>query len=533
MPATRTAFLAAVGLAGLLLTFHPTIFSGFDRMQPEAGDVLLNNYFLEHTYRWAFDSDYPYTFWSPGFYFPTPNTFTYSETLIGTAPLYWLLRTGFSETVACQLWIMVTYALNFLAMVVVLRWFGVNAILTAAGAYLFAFGLVRVDHLTQQQLMPHYFSPFAVWYAWTFVREPSVRRWWLLITLWVLQVFASLHLGWFLGFGLLIFAIWALIVEPGSGNRFRQFGARRPVAALVPLLVAGAVVGAYARNYYRGTPGDRSYLEAAMYCPYPDGWVVATPGSLWADHLTPRNVNDFSEKMLFQGVVLDAVFLAAGWYAWRRRPVSRGLVFCTLGTTVVLALVVTRWGGNLSLWFLVHQVVPGANAFRAVGRVALVAYMFGTIGGLVGVQSLFTEKVRNPRIRSVIFGLIAALMIVEQVRPRPESFDKRDFFEPVESLVPQLTGINAGHVVYDEAVLYYRHHIFAMWAGMRAKVPVMNGFSGANPPGYPGLTKQATIDELAQALGPNWSGRLAVIEWGPPVRRRVYQVESGKLVKSQ
>jgi hypothetical protein len=533
MPATRTAFLAAVGLAGLLLTFHPTILSGFDRMQPEAGDVLLNNYFLEHTYRWAFDADYPYSYWSPGFFYPAPKTFTYSETLVGTAPLYWLLRVGVSETVACQLWILITYALNFVAMVVVLRWFGVNAILTAAGAYLFAFGLVRVDHLTQQQLMPHYFSPFAVWYAWALAREPSVHRWWLLIALGVLQLLASLHLGWFLGVGLLIFAVWTVVVEPGSGQRLWQFIRTRPVAVVTPLLIAGTIVGAYARNYYRGAPGDRSYLEAAMYCPYPDGWFVATPGSLWADHLTPRSVNDFSEKMLFQGFVLDAIFLAAGWYACRRRSPNRGLVLATLGTALVLVILVTRWGGNISLWFLVHQVVPGANAFRAVGRIALVVYMFGTIGGLVGLESFLTVSVRNAKLRSLIFAAIAILVVLEQVRPRPESFDKRDFFSPVESLVPHLTGADAGHVIYDEAILYYRHHIYTMWAGMRVNVPVMNGFSGASPPGYPGLSNRSTIEELIGVLGPKWRGRLVVIHWGPPVRSKMYQVESGKVVNSQ
>ena len=87
MPATRTLVLAAVCLFGLAITFHPTLTSGFARMQPEAGDAILNNYFLEHTYRWAFDSQYPFSFWSPGFFYPTPYTFTYSETLIGMAPL--------------------------------------------------------------------------------------------------------------------------------------------------------------------------------------------------------------------------------------------------------------------------------------------------------------------------------------------------------------------------------------------------------------------------------------------------------------
>src|SRR5690242_14774984 len=116
------AFFAIVCAGGMLVTFHPTIFSGFASMQSDAGDVLLNNLFLEHSYRWAFDRDYPFTFWSPGFFYPVPHAFAFSETIVGTAPLYWLLRLGFSESTACQLWIMITFVLNFASMCVVLRW---------------------------------------------------------------------------------------------------------------------------------------------------------------------------------------------------------------------------------------------------------------------------------------------------------------------------------------------------------------------------------------------------------------------------
>jgi hypothetical protein len=66
-----------------------------------------------------------------------------------------------------------------------------------------------------------------------------------------------------------------------------------------------------------------------------------------------------------------------------------------------------------------------------------------------------------------------------------------------------------------------------MWAGLLAKVPVMNGFSGAHPPGYPGMHDQLTFLELWRVLGLKWFGKLAVIEWGPPVRRTVYQFEPG------
>ncbi len=526
---TRLVFLTFVCIGGLFLTFYPTLLSGFAQMQPEAGDVLLNNLFLEHTYRWAFDSGYPFSFWSPGYFYPTPFTFTYSETLVGTAPLYWLLRAiGCSELVACQVWVILTYTFNFIAMAIVLRWFGVHTVLTAAGAYVFAFGLIRIDHLTHEQLMPQYFSPFAVWYAWAFLREPTVRRWILLVSLGVLQVFASLHLGWFLGFGLSIFACWGLFFDAGSWARIRAFVRRRPVATILPVLVAALVVGAYARNFYRGTPRPRTYWEAATYGPYIDGWFVAAPGSLWSDHLTPRFVDDFAEKMLFQGFATYGVVLVAGWYAWRRQFAHRGMVIACLGTMLTLMLSVTRWGGDVSLWYLIHQIVPGANAFRAIGRIAFVAYMFGLIGGLVGVQAFLTERVARPGVRSAAFAMLAVLMIVEQIRPFPDHFNKQEaFLDPAKSLTAQLNGVDAGYVVDDGSMPDYRHQITAMWAGMWANVPVMNGFSGASPSDYPGMADHPGVEDLVQALGPNWRGKLAVIEWGPPVRRRVYHIEPG------
>jgi hypothetical protein len=532
MPTARTAFLTAVGLAGLWVTFYPTFLSGFERMQPEAGDVLLNNYFFEHSYHWAFDRDYPFSLWSPGFYYPTPYTFTYSETLLGTAPLYWLFRTGFSDTVSCQLWIVLTYALNFASMAVALRWFGVNTVFAAAGAYVFAFGLIRADHLTHQHLMVQYFSPIAAWYAWACRREPTARRWATLVGLVAWQILASLHLGWFLGFGLLIFAGWGLAVEPGSRARAWEFVRRRPVATVAPLLIAAAVLGPYSRHFYRGTPGARAYWEAAMYCPYPDGWFVATPGSLWADHLTPRDAGVYPEQTLFQGFTMYAVFVAAGWYAWRGRFPQRGLAAAGVGTAAVMMLLVTCWGGNVSLWFLVNKLVPGANAFRAVGRIAFAGYMFGLIGGLLGVQALVNDRLARPGSRRLAVALVAAGLVLEQVRPFPESFDKREaFLDRVELLVPHLRDVDTAWVLYDGSMPGYRHEIAAMWAGLRAKTPVMNGFSGTQPPGFLGLEARPTIDECVAILGPHWHGTVALIEWGPPVTRRVYQVGPGGQIR--
>lgn len=528
MPATRTPFLVAVGLFGLAATFHPTLTSGFARMQPEAGDAVLNNYFLEHTYRWAFDRDYPYSFWSPGFYYPTPYTFTYSETLVGTAPLYWALRVGLSESVACQVWGLLLFALNYGAMAVVLRWSGANTWLTAAGAYAFAYGLVRVSHLTHQQLMPQFMSPFAVWYAWAVVRDPTARRWALLVGLTAWQVLASLHLGWFLGLGLGIFAAWALAVEAGCRARVWSFARTRPVATVVPVLLAGLVVGGYARTFYKAAPERREYWQAAGYGPYIDGWFVAQPGSLWADRLTPRPVENFSEKQLFQGVGVYAVMAVGGGYALRRRFEGRGLTLCGVGTALTLVLLVTKWGGDVSLWYVVHSVVPGANAFRAVGRLAFVVYLFGLIGGAVGFQAFVQSRVVSVGRRRWIYGGLLALVVAEQLVPKPDNFVKADEgYGPAETLVEPMRGADAAYVVFDGSMPDYRHHVAAMWGGMWARVPTINGYSGTQPKGFPAYEDRPGIDDLVRVLGPEWRGSLVVIEWGPPLKRTVYRVEPG------
>ncbi|HEX3148969.1 MAG TPA: hypothetical protein VHR66_12880 [Gemmataceae bacterium] len=527
MPSLRTAFLVVVGLAGMGMTFHPTLFSGFKRMQPDPGDMVLNHYFLEHTYRWAFDSSYQYSFWSPGFYYPVPDTFTYSETLIGVAPLYWLFRTIFVEELASQLWMLTLCALNYAAMAIVLRRFGIHTILVAAGAFVFAFGLTRTDHLTHQQLLPQFFSPFVVWYVVAFVREPTARRWIAIIALGTAQLFASLHLGWFLGFGLMIFVPWLMFVEHGSFRHVWKFVRHRPIATIAPVLVAVALVAPYSRHFYQGNPDRRVPAEAAAFAPVFDDWIVAAPESLWADHLTPRAKVDSWERTLFQGFALYAVYLLAAYAAIRQTFRQHGLVRAGLGTALVMGMLVTWWGFDPSPWAIVHAIVPGANAFRAIGRIAFVIHLFGLIAGLIGFQAFVSARIANPRNQRIIYLLVAGLMMIEQYRRHP-SFDPREqCYGPARKGAELIRGADAAHFVYDGVMHDYQHHITAMWAGLWADVPVMNGFSGTYPTGYPALKVEPTVAELVRLLGPNWHGRLVVVEWGPPMRRRVYQVETG------
>src|SRR3954463_15640339 len=112
-PGRRAAIAATYSLAltaGLLAAFHPTLLSGFTLVQTDPGDTLLNHYVLEHSWLWLTKADYAGTLWSPPFFAPTPLTLAYSETLLGTAPLYWLLRAFCPELPAFLLWTMLVSA---------------------------------------------------------------------------------------------------------------------------------------------------------------------------------------------------------------------------------------------------------------------------------------------------------------------------------------------------------------------------------------------------------------------------------------
>jgi hypothetical protein len=454
------------------------------------------------------------------------DTFTYSETLIGLAPIYWALRGFMDEALAAQWWILIITGLNYGACALVLRWFGVTVPLTIAGAYVFAFGLVRTDHLTHQQLLPHVFAPFAVWYAWRLVQEPTVRRWTLLLGLIAGQIFASLHLGWFLWFGFVVFFSLVLAFAPETRQRLVRFVREQWWRLLIPTALVALAVGAYAYPFYRGTPERRDYGNVIPYAPLIDCWFVAVNDNFWKDHLSPRT-DSYDEARLFHGLTAYLVMGIAWWNA-RRYQRLQLFTYLFLGTAGFLALAVTLFPGNTSLWFVIHTLVPGANAFRAIGRIVLTALLFGGIGGLVGFDDWLRQRRWRPGVRTGVAVLVMLAMIAEQTYYPRESFAKHEHcYGPAREMAELLRGADAGYVVYTDALPDYRHHITAMWAGLYAGVPMMNGFSGTSPKDYPAYAMQPSLEWLMELLGPEWHGTFVVIDWGPPKRRFVYQVRPG------
>jgi hypothetical protein len=135
------------------------ILSGFDLIQTDPGDTRFNNYILEHGYCWIIGDNAHRNFWNPQIIFPATNTTAYQDIILGAAPICWLFRAfTLPYDTSFQLWMMTVCALNFfLTFLLLRRGFGLSIIASCGGAYVFAFGGIRISQLGHQQLLPQFY----------------------------------------------------------------------------------------------------------------------------------------------------------------------------------------------------------------------------------------------------------------------------------------------------------------------------------------------------------------------------------------
>jgi hypothetical protein len=479
---------------GVWIAFAPTIRYG--HLQTDPGDTLLNHYILEHSWKWLSDSDYTFFYWSPPCFYPAEQTLAYSENLLGTAPIYWLARIVTSELPAYQIWMIAVTGLTYVAMAWTLRRFGVTHLLVALGAACFAFGLPRINQLCHQQMLPAMFSPLAVYSLWRFVEGPTVGRLALVTFFVVLQLLSSIYLGWFLCVSLAVFAVIAYSFRRSSRRLVVQFILDQYLSvALVVIVAATALVPMFLPYILANSGFHRSYRhEVALMLPSLASWLSPPPASSWANLLPPNQGPLAHEHHLFPGAVFILLSSAAGviWIARRRLP---PLAWVCLATGAILMSISLRFG-KVSAWHLVHSYVPGAQGIRAVTRIFSVVLLFGWIGSLIAVS----DWLRGRRFATMAGAVLLMWGLGEQYQPRLPAFDARPFFAETDRLASELRGANAAYVELDPASPYWTGQLAAMWAGLKANVPVVNGYSGRTPNGYPDEKMNHDAESLSKWL---------------------------------
>lgn len=510
---------AALLAGGLVAAHHPTLFSGFERMQADAGDTVLNHYILEHTWQWLTRSDYVGTLWSPPFYHPTAGTLAYSENLFGVAPVYWLCRTALPADLAFQVWMMLVSALTYLSAVAVFRAFGVMPILSALGGYWFAFGLPRLVQIGHQQLIGHMFAPPALWCLWMFLRTPRTATLAGLAAAAFFQLMCSYYLGWFLVLGLAVFAAAYCLHDRATIGRIVGYARNHWPGVVTIGLISAACVAGLMMPYIEANRGFRRQLfECLILLPRWNAWLAPGQFGPWANLLSGVSSGLVSEQYLFLGftflVLLVVSAVALTFHRDRLGPARRRLAVACLLATAVLIVISLRGHGNFTIWTLICKSVPGSRAIRVGARIGGIVSLLAMTGGLLVLDG-WLRRWRRPRLAVSIAAVIAVLGISEQISVSLPSFPKAEFAARVERLRGQLTPGVPAYVEIEPAdspILVIEQQLAAMWAGMLANTPVVNGYSGRYPTGYPNCLRPMTPDELNQWSNARQAGDVQVIQ---------------------
>lgn len=493
-----TALLLAYAGALTFGTYHafrPTFDSQFVRVQTERGDGMLNHLLLENSWLVLSDPGYCGTFATPPFFFPEPYTLTYSENLFGSAPIYWALRLVTGHELAYIWWQIVCCALNFVAFGVVCRWLGLAHPVALAGAFLWAFAAVHVDQLKHSQMIPRFYMPFAAYYAIVLALEPSVKALNRMLGALFLQCLACVYTGWFLATGLALFLPLVIGLRAGAAGALWRHLRARPWRVGGVLAFWGLMLAALFGPYILVNRGQsRSYEDCFQLFPTLEAWFTGPSGSRWCDTLARVREPAPFECLLFSGFAVYGLMLAAGLHLQRIRPERRFALWPAAAAgllTAVLWGLLTVASGQTgeSLWRVVRHI-PGGGAIRVVSRVYVTVYLFGTLGALIWLSAVL-ERVPRGWGRGAILAPLLAVLAWEQTGFEPDSFARADFYPYVDQHAATLRGAPAGYVVpryVDSAGLVSTGpygEVFSMWVGMRANVPVVNGYSGRTPQNFP------------------------------------------------
>ncbi len=479
--------IALILFFGLWIFFGQLVQTRFDAVPGDLGDSRFNAIVLEHGFRCLRGDSWHRALWSPNWsFFPHKNVLAYSDNLLGTLPLYALVRLiGLGELAAFNVWVVVISVANFAAMYLMLREVSLSRLGAALGGFVFAFAMPRGEQLNHLQLFPQFFTPLC-FLCLSKLRGLRPGAVWCAVGCAVLQFYAAVYVGWFLALALGICAVVTAAIVLCSRKFRRSFtiGVRRlwahataatllAIAALVPLVVH------YARA--QAEVGPRRYAEMSPMLPRAASYFLPADYTFLYPSLLKlkQGLPVAHEHVMFAGYLVLActIILLASLIREPRRTADRWWQ-CVL-IAVWLFTVITTLYVDGSLWNVLHQSIPGGGAIRAVSRIVLLQLL--TLGAAAAWVATWIQK----RAGIALAALFAALVIVENSGTANYHFLAHDHAARMDRIKSELRQDKCEVFFLTGTEDAYKTQLDAMWASLVTKTPTVNGYSGNVPPKWP------------------------------------------------
>lgn len=496
----RGALLAALFLGAALLLTHPLAGSLGSALPGNLGDPLLNTWTLGWGAQWLGGGRHV---WDAPIFHPHPDTFAYSEHLLGislfVAPVYWL--TG-NAVLMYNVALLASFVLAGAGMYLLVKSLTGRRDVAIVMALAFACSPIRIAQIARLQMLMTGWLPLALW---GIHRYAATRRGGYLATFGISTVLLVLSNMYMLLIGALPIGA-AIVFELVRGGRGREVWSRRLTLArdfALALGLAGLalwpVVDKY-RDVQAAMGFRRDSDEVVRYSATPRSYLSAFETMEWLPWVYPEATAD--RALYAGGAILLLAGLAIVIAASRRlRRQNQGHTegqdkaafgFYLLLTMTAVALsfgpIMRDWHGQpigSGPYQWIQTLLPVIDGLRAPGRFGLVAAIgLGVMAGFCAtwlIGSSHGTRRRAVLIASALFVVIEAWPVRFIVEPfhaagRPEDEALYQYLgqQPAASLVelpgaPHVSKVPNGVLVYQLETLEHPHAL-------------VNGSTGFNTP---------------------------------------------------
>ena len=505
--------VAAFGVFGLWLVVIRPLGPHWAFIPGGLADARLNNYLLEHFYRWITGVDKHFWTVETSFY-PFPDTIAFGDNFLGSGPFYEIFRQlGFDRKSAFQGWFVLGYCLNFLSAIYVLSRLHFGALAKGVAAFFFTFGLPLLAQEGHAQLLYRFGVPLACFFLLEMLESPRFLTMVAVIFWSIWQFYLSIYTGVFLTLLLVMLSVFSpLLAGQRSFWQVLGFWPRRvrlawqhasPIERFLGSLAViflGGSLFVLLWDYWRVSRIyglSREWSEVVTMLPTWRSYLLADNAQLW------KPISDLisgvpmrQEHQLFLGIA--AVILTL---------IGVGFLISHLKLENRRAVMLHFWAGSALVicTFLIHGFsiyrilfsLPGMNSLRAITRIILILMWPLALLIAYGVDMLTQKDIRLKLVRVGLAVILSGLLVAESVMVNHYVYSKADSQARLSALREQIPD-----VVLQAPILVVANtrgdpwsvtELDGMLLGQQLGWAVLNGSGGNLAPGYDAATVCSSI----------------------------------------
>ena len=482
------------------------------KLPGDLGDTRYCIYILEHFYQYIIGNVENY--WGAPFMVPAQNVITYSENLLGIAPLFAIFRfSGINAETSFQLFYLLLVILNYTTCYMFLQYTFCNKYASVVGAMIFTFSMALQSQLEHAQTFPRFAIPLSFLFGLLFIRHFKPYHFILMCLAIVLQLYCSLYLGLMLLVPLALLFILSLLFQ------YKYYISNLLSIKWILSLLIGLTIPFYCllkllKPYIERADkvGYSSWQHVKENIPTIQSYFYSKHGSLLWDFLseTGNALPRWWNHQIFIGGLSIMFLLLFVYLGFKKLMSSDVKIIKVLQSPIaiislagVLTFLLYLKVGDFTLYKLIFHL-PGYGSIRAVPRIINIELLFVALAGAYVIK-LFFSKIK--KMSWVFFVVVVTVFTIDNYYPKDaiNNMPKESVEIRTDEMINTLSNLPKGTIFsYEPDTMILPAHVYhldAMLAAQKLQLKTMNGYSGTVPFGY-GL----------YAVKPNEKTRLRWIE---------------------